>query len=107
MQTEWATNMRSSIAGYLQDGPEGKFYYRMVDTVLSRDRNWVRWKMENCPPISKPPVTAEDYVAAEIEARKTYAAPRLRPTPMQSLGLSFLTNSESLTSLQGLRRFER
>lgn len=99
--------MRSAIAGYLQDGPEGKFYYRMVDTVLSRDKNWVRWKMENCPPISKPPVTAEDYVAATTEARKAYSAPRLRSAPMGSLNLTFLVDNESLVSLQGLKQSER
>lgn len=92
-QTEWATSVRAAIATYLQDGPEGKFYYRMVDTVLSRDKNWVRWKMESCPPIAKPPVAAKEYETASTEAQKICANKRIRPTPMSALDLSFITQS--------------
>lgn len=85
--------MRAAIATYLQDGPEGKFYYRMVDTVLSRDKNWVRWKMESCPPIAKPPVAEDEYETASSEAQKICANKRIRPNPMGALNLSFITQS--------------
>ncbi|KAF2097939.1 hypothetical protein NA57DRAFT_18809, partial [Rhizodiscina lignyota] len=104
---DWATKMRTAIAGYLQDGPEGKFYYRMVDTVLSRDQNWVRWKMENCPPISKPPVVAQEFVTAKVEARKAFSVPRKRSAPMGTLDLAFLANNAKVSSLQGLEKSER
>lgn len=99
--------MRSDIATYLQQGPEGKFYYRMVDTVLSRDKNWVRWKAEGCPPIERPVVSAEDFVNARNGAQKACANRRLRATPMGSLDLKFLSDAESLDGLEKLKDPER
>jgi THO complex subunit 1 len=99
-QVEWATKVRVAIADYLQDGPEGKFYYRMVDTVLSRDKNWVRWKMESCPPIAKSPVTGEAYEQASVQARAACTSKRIRATPMGALDLSFLSQSTLPTTSQ-------
>ena len=95
--------MRAEIAAYLQQGIEGKFYYRMVDTVLSRDKNWVRWKAEGCPPIQRPSVSAEDFVNARVEAQKLCATRRLRMTPLGSLDLRFLdSDNEAIDGLQKL-----
>lgn len=79
----------------------------MVETVLSRDKNWVRWKMENCPPIAKPPISADDYLSARKEARSVWANKRLRPVPMGSLNLKFLSEAEKLTTLDELKRSSR
>ncbi|KAI9784874.1 MAG: hypothetical protein M1835_003486 [Candelina submexicana] len=87
---KWATHTRSTVANYLQQGPEGKFYYRMVDTVLSRDKNWVRWKAENCPAIDRPPITPEEFSEAKKAGEKATASKRLRSTPLGSLDLSFI-----------------
>ncbi|KAF2748215.1 hypothetical protein M011DRAFT_401168 [Sporormia fimetaria CBS 119925] len=62
--TEWALGIKNNIANYLQEGLDGKFYYRMVDTVLSRDKNWVRWKMENCQPFTRDRVATKDFLEA-------------------------------------------
>lgn len=99
--------MRSDIATYLQQGPEGKFYYRMVDTVLARDKNWVRWKAEGCPPIERPAVSAEVFISARNGAQKACANKKLRPTPMGSLDLKFLSDAESLDGLEKLKDPER
>ncbi|KAF2871897.1 nuclear matrix protein [Massariosphaeria phaeospora] len=72
--TAWALGIKNSIANYLQEGPEGKIYYRMVDTVLSRDRNWVRWKMENCPPFSRNRFPPKYFLEAKSGAQKAVAA---------------------------------
>ena len=104
---KWVANMRRSIEGYLQGGPGGKFYYRMVDTVLSRDRNWVRWKAEGCPPIERPAITVPDYMKARTEASRTYANKRLRPTPMGSLDLKFLSDAEALANIERLQESDR
>lgn len=106
-QSKWASQTRSDIATYLQQGPEGKFYYRMVDTVLARDKNWVRWKAEGCPPIERPAVSAEDFINARSGAHKACANKRLRPTPMGSLDLKFLSDAESLDGLEKLKNPER
>ncbi|EAW13358.1 THO complex subunit THO1/HPR1 [Aspergillus clavatus NRRL 1] len=104
---KWASRMRKVIEEYLQEGAGGKFYYRMVDTVLSRDKNWVRWKAEGCPLIEKPAVSVTEYLGARENATKTYANKRLRPSPMGSLNLNFLTEAESSVSLERLKEQER
>ncbi|KAL4758465.1 THO complex subunit THO1/HPR1 [Aspergillus foveolatus] len=104
---QWAVKMRKSIEGYLQEGAGGKFYYRMVDTVLSRDKNWVRWKAEGCPPIEKPAVSVDEYLGARDKAIKTYANKRLRASPMNSLNLKFLSESESASGFDRLKEPER
>lgn len=99
----WASNMRRRIEGYLREGLGGNFYYRMVDTVLSRDKNWARWKAEGCPPIERPSVSVPDYLTARENATKTYASKRLRPSPMGALDLKFLSDSEALANVERLK----
>ncbi|KAE8403561.1 THO complex subunit 1 transcription elongation factor-domain-containing protein [Aspergillus pseudonomiae] len=104
---KWAVKMRKAIEEYLQDGVGGKFYYRMVDTVLSRDKNWVRWKAEGCPLIERPPVSVADYLGAREHATKVYANKRLRSSPMGSLNLNFLSEGESRAGLERLKEAQR
>ncbi|KAB8201570.1 THO complex subunit 1 transcription elongation factor-domain-containing protein [Aspergillus parasiticus] len=104
---KWAVKMRKAIEEYLQEGVGGKFYYRMVDTVLSRDKNWVRWKAEGCPLIERPPVSVSDYLGAREHATKVYANKRLRSSPMGSLNLNFLSEGESLAGLERLKEPQR
>ncbi|EFR04301.1 THO complex subunit 1 [Nannizzia gypsea CBS 118893] len=104
---KWATQMRSSIASYLQKGADGKFYFRMVDTVLTRDKNWVRWKAEGCPPIERPPVPVQSHLDTQSSAVKITANRRLRSTPMGSLDLGFLAAESNLGDLDRLKEPER
>lgn len=106
-QAEWALGMKSTISNYLQEGPEGKFYYRMVDTVLSRDKNWVRWKMENCPPIARQPIATTDYSAAQSGSKAAYTNRRLRPTPLGALDLNFLADTHDASGAEILKNQER
>lgn len=75
----------------------------MVETVLSRDKNWVRWKIENCPSITKPAVTPEDYLAAKASAKKATTNKRLRPNPLGSLDLKFLSEGDRQSGLERLK----
>ncbi|KAJ5161461.1 hypothetical protein N7492_006853 [Penicillium capsulatum] len=104
---KWVSNTRKSIEEYLQLGGTGKFYYRMVDTVLSRDKNWVRWKAEGCPPIEQPAVSATDFATARENATKAYANKRLRAAPMGSLDLNFLSDIEALANVERLKEADR
>ena len=104
---KWAADMRKSIEGYLRQGDGGNFYFRMVDTVLSRDKNWVRWKAEGCPPIERPAVSVSDYMSAREHATKAYANKRIRPSPMGSLDLKFLSDSEALANIERLKESDR
>ncbi|EEH45085.1 uncharacterized protein PADG_01235 [Paracoccidioides brasiliensis Pb18] len=104
---KWASQMKASIASYLQQGSEGKFYYRMVDTVLTRDKNWVRWKAEGCPPIERTPVSIQDYLDTQASAIKVTTSKRLRLTPFGSLDLNFLMEDKNLDSVARLKHPDR
>ncbi|KIW17854.1 hypothetical protein PV08_05049 [Exophiala spinifera] len=100
---KWAQATRASIAAYLQqgNGNEGKFYYRMVDTVLSRDKNWVRWKAENCPPISKDSIAPQAHLEAKDTLTKiANTAKAALPNPPGAGDLSFLSKVEPLEALK-------
>lgn len=97
----WALTTKASIASYLQqgDGNEGKFYYRMVDTVLSRDKNWVRWKAYSCPGIEKPPVSGEEHLRSQQTLQKL-CTKRPHPPPPGAAELNFLSQTTTLDSLK-------
>ncbi|KAK0662882.1 THO complex subunit 1 [Lasiodiplodia hormozganensis] len=104
---EWASKTRTAITTYLQLLPDGKFYYRMVDTVLSRDKNWVRWKMESCPPIAQPPVSPSEFQEAKTGAQRACTNKRLKSAALGSLNLSFLSDAAASSGLQGLKESSR
>lgn len=104
---KWAISVRNDIATYLQQGPEGKFYYRMVDTVLSRDKNWVYWKAEGCPLIQREPVSADDIAEAGKGAAKACANKKLRSTPLGTLDLTFLSDSSASNGMERLKDPDR
>ncbi|KAL9094713.1 MAG: hypothetical protein Q9165_002983 [Trypethelium subeluteriae] len=105
--TEWALGTKKIIADYLQEGTDGKFYYRMVETVLSRDKNWVRWKVESCPPIVRDPMLPQYYHEAKVGAEKACAPKRIRATPLGSIDLSFLSEDETANGLERLKQADR
>ncbi|KAF2208134.1 hypothetical protein CERZMDRAFT_49694 [Cercospora zeae-maydis SCOH1-5] len=88
--TLWATSTRAAIREGLESRDDGRQYCRMVETVLSRDKNWVRWKVESCPSIVRGPVNTEE----ELQSRKAVAKatqPRRIPEHAQSnMDLAFL-----------------
>lgn len=99
--------MKRSIADYLRQGFEGPYFFRMVETVLSRDKNWVRWKVENCPPINLPPVSVELFIEAKKMIQRNTTNKRLRPSPMGSLNLSFLDDTDHEAAMERLKDRER
>jgi len=100
--TKYCQSTRQSIASYLQQqgpGNDGKMYYRMVDTVLSRDKNWARWKAESCPYIRRDPVEAKTYLATQQSlGAMTEKKPSINPPG--AADFNFLSQSESLESLK-------
>ncbi|KIW94603.1 uncharacterized protein Z519_04579 [Cladophialophora bantiana CBS 173.52] len=102
--TKWAQSTRSQIAAYLQqggNGNEGKFYYRMVDTILSRDKNWVRWKAENCPSISRDGVSPQIYIESRDTLTKLADSARAPlVNPPGATDLAFLSKIEPLEALK-------
>lgn len=88
--TKWATSTRSTITSYLGLTNEGRQYCRMVETVLARDRNWVRWKVESCPSIVRGPVSTEQELEARRGARDATRPRRIPDKPPGAMNLSFL-----------------
>ncbi|KAM7197852.1 THO complex subunit 1 [Rhypophila sp. PSN 637] len=115
--TKWVTKMKHAISDYLKSGSDGPYFFRMIETVLSRDKNWVRWKIENCPSIELPPLKPETFVEAKSSLSKLAAKKKIRPTPMGSLNLDFLNDEEDdiweklknpeRTKLPDLKSFQR
>lgn len=105
--TKWALSTRHTIKQSLQSTTDGRFYDRMVETVLARDKNWVRWKVESCPSIVRDAVSTEQ----ELEARrgaKQHTRPRKIPEkPMGAMDWSFLveTDGGGLEALKDQSRF--
>ena len=65
----------------------------MVDTVLSRDKNWVRWKAESCPPIELPPISAQEWREAMDGANKLCEEKPMREVPLGGIDWSFMDRS--------------
>lgn len=107
VKTKWATEMKQTISDYLKRGIDGPYFYRMVETVLARDKNWVFWKMASCPPIQREPVSPELFVEAKTTVQKSATSKRLRPTPMGSVPLDFLRDTDDESSLDQLKTAER
>ncbi|KAK4138178.1 hypothetical protein BT67DRAFT_437526 [Trichocladium antarcticum] len=101
--TRWVVDMRDRIVDYLKLGPDGPYFNRMVETVLSRDKNWVRWKIENCPPIELAPISAAMFVEARGAVGKLAATRRLRATPLGSLSLDFLGGEDEDSAMETLK----
>lgn len=92
--TKWALATRKTIKQSLQSTIDGRFYDRMVETVLARDKNWVRWKVESCPSIVRDAVSTEQELDARRGA-KGHTRPRKIPEkPMGAMDWSFLVESD-------------
>ncbi|CCE32249.1 related to nuclear matrix protein p84 [Claviceps purpurea 20.1] len=104
---KWALETKSTISDYLKKGTDGPYFYRMVETVLARDKNWVFWKMASCPPIQREPVSAAIFIEARAAAQRSATSKRLRPTPMGSLSLDFLKDGDDSVLLHQLKSSER
>ncbi len=99
--------MKRSIAEYLRVGMDGAFFYRMVETVLARDKNWVRWKIENCPSIAKPSISPKEYVDAKTVARK-HSSKRVRVNNrFGAFDLGFLVEGNAHSQLDRLKEKSR
>ncbi|CAD6502198.1 BgTH12-02437 [Blumeria graminis f. sp. triticale] len=105
--TNWVLEMKKLTAEYLKQSQDGPFFYRMVETVLSRDKNWARWKIENCPSIARPSITPQEYSESKTSARKITTSKRLRPNPIGSFDLRFLAEVDRCQGLERLKDYSR
>jgi THO complex subunit 1 len=99
--------MKKTIADYLRQGADGPYFYRMVETVLARDKNWVRWKIEGCQPIKRDPVSPATFLEAKSNVQRMATNKRLRAVPMGSVSLDFLKEEDEETAMGRLKVKER
>ncbi|PHH91940.1 hypothetical protein CDD83_9656 [Cordyceps sp. RAO-2017] len=105
--TRWANDMKLAISDYLKKGYDGPYFYRMVETVLARDKNWVFWKMASCPPIQKDPVSSETFNGSKGTVQRSGTSKRLRPIPMGAVSMDFLRDDGHRVALDNLQAEER
>jgi THO complex subunit 1 len=98
---KWATSTRGTITTYLGSTRDGREYCRMIETVLARDKNWIRWKMESCPSIVRPPVSTELEMAARKGAQDITRPRRMPERSGGGLNLGFL-DEKSTGGIQSL-----
>lgn len=106
---KWAETTRTDIESYLRRGFAGKIFHRMVDTVLSRDKNWVYWKMRGCQPIQRDPISAQTWADAQGSAKRMTTNKRLRPMPLDAVRMDFLKDidaEQALVELQDPNRYK-
>ncbi|KKA27137.1 hypothetical protein TD95_000408 [Thielaviopsis punctulata] len=94
-EATWAVDMKRSITEFLRQDSEGPFYLRMVETVLSRDKNWVRWKIENCPSIERPAIDAQLFAESMVSIRRLTKR-KARSAAMGAMSLDFLIEPAGL-----------
>lgn len=102
-QTKWAEFTKGSVLDLLKLGLDGPHFHRMVESVIARDKNWVRWKIENCPPITKQAISPDEYTSVKADASKATTNKRLRPNPLGSLNLKFLSENDAQAGLDRLK----
>ncbi|KAI0190301.1 THO complex subunit 1 transcription elongation factor-domain-containing protein [Astrocystis sublimbata] len=99
---KWAKGMKDRIMSYIQAESDGFFFFRVVESVISRDKGWVRWKVENCPPIERPSVSPAEFNEAKAGAKRL-ATSRRPKTGLNSLSLAFMDDRDNGQSLEKLK----
>ncbi|GAP89208.1 putative guanylate kinase [Rosellinia necatrix] len=99
---KWAKSMKDRITSYIQADSDGFFFFRVVESVISRDKGWVRWKVENCPPIERPSVSPTEFNAAKAGAKRL-ATSRRPKAGLNSLSLAFMDENDNCQPLEKLK----
>ncbi|KAI1194087.1 THO complex subunit 1 transcription elongation factor-domain-containing protein [Nemania serpens] len=99
---KWAKGMKDRITSYIQADSDGFFFFRVVESVISRDKGWVRWKVENCPPIERPSVSPVEFNEAKANAKRL-ATSRRPKAGLNSLSLAFMDEKGNGQSLDRLK----
>lgn len=107
---KWIKSMKANVTEYLKSAPDGHFFLRMVETILVRDKNWVRWKIENCPLIERPAIAPKEWAAAMSTAKREATSKKVRLNTTHPLNLDFLKengDADVMEELKDSKRFTR
>ncbi|KAI6779553.1 THO complex subunit-like protein [Emericellopsis cladophorae] len=109
LEARWARETKDKIAEYMRKDVPGKAFYRVIETVLARDKNWVYWKMASCPPIKRDPIDPKVWAEAQASALRVTTSKRLRPVPMSAVPMEFLkpkAPGQALKELEDPKRYQ-
>lgn len=100
---KWIKSMKANVTEYLKSATDGQFFLRMVETILVRDKNWVRWKIENCPLIERPAIAPKEWAAAMSTAKREATSKKVRLNTTHPLNLDFLKESGDVDVMEELK----
>lgn len=100
---KWVENMKANVTEYLKTATDGHFFLRMVETILSRDKNWVRWKIENCPPIEMPAISPKEWTTAMNTVKREATSKKVRLNSTHPLNLDFLKERDDVDVMEELK----
>jgi THO complex subunit 1 len=100
IKVEWAIHTKRAIVSALRDAPDGPAFARVVETVITRDKNWARWKENNCPPISLKPVAGESFAKATKSVKSVCATRPKRSVPLVGMNLEFLSEPDPANGIE-------
>ncbi|KAJ6262817.1 hypothetical protein Dda_1374 [Drechslerella dactyloides] len=87
---KWAETAKKDIVGALnyKSGMDGLLFSRTVDSVLTREKNWVKWKAENCLSFEMDPVQASNVTTSTTIGDENTQLPRIAEGGMGAPALS-------------------
>lgn len=100
--------IRSELRGSGPSRMENDIFYKTINEVLAREKNWILWKAQLCQTFEKEPLNKEEYPKAREQRQ------RITKTPMpyrHKLGTATLTElwktgeSNSLEDLESPSRY--
>lgn len=81
---------------------------RLVETILTRDKNWVQWKAENCLSFEKKPVPEDEVKQSMDRAMEVCRPTKGYPHAMGAPALGRLWREANKNpGMDGLKRKER
>jgi THO complex subunit 1 len=80
--------------------PKGKEFLRAVEHILEREKNWVWWKRDGCPPFEKQPIDKKSPNAGQKKRRQRW---RLGNKELSQLWRWADQNPNALTDSQRVR----
>ncbi|CAN8097262.1 unnamed protein product [Discula destructiva] len=100
---KWVKSMKLNVTEYLKSATDGHFFLRMVETILSRDKNWVRWKIENCPIIERAAISPKEWAAAMSSSKREATSKKVRLNTTHPLNLDFLKENDDVDVMEELK----
>jgi THO complex subunit 1 len=78
------------ISESLREDQQGRLFMRLINTVLTREQNWVHWKAEGCHKFDLSPVPTGEFLDAKNKALNHCKADRPFPHVMGTPALNSL-----------------